>query len=67
MLWTGLVWLRIGTLGKVGNEPSDCIKCWELLNGCTSSTELVSWYGVKVLFGSWDVRVLAVMWLLHVP
>jgi hypothetical protein len=45
MLWTGFVWLRIGTLGKLGNEPLGCIKCWELLNGCTtcglsSSTQL---------------------------
>jgi hypothetical protein len=35
MLWTGLVWLRIGT-GKLGNEPSGSIKCWELPNGCTT-------------------------------
>jgi len=34
MAWTGLIWLRIGTGGghcKVGNEPSDSIKCGELL------------------------------------
>jgi hypothetical protein len=39
MLWTGLVWLRIGTGGgscKLGNEPSGSIKCWELSNGCTT-------------------------------
>jgi hypothetical protein len=33
MLWTGLVWLRIGTGGEssceLGNEPSSSIKCWE--------------------------------------
>jgi hypothetical protein len=27
-VWTGLVWLRIGT-GELGNEPSGSIKCWE--------------------------------------
>jgi hypothetical protein len=39
MLWTGLVWLRIGTGGiscELGNEPSGSIKCWELPNGCTT-------------------------------
>jgi hypothetical protein len=41
VLWTGLVWLRIGTGGESscerGNEPSGSIKCWELPSGCTSS------------------------------
>jgi hypothetical protein len=40
MLWTGLVWLRIGTGGEssceLGNEPPGSIKCWELPSGCTS-------------------------------
>jgi hypothetical protein len=25
-VWTGLIWLRIGTSGNSGNEPSDSIK-----------------------------------------
>jgi hypothetical protein len=33
VMWTGLVWLRIGTGGdsscEFGNEPSGSIKCWE--------------------------------------
>jgi hypothetical protein len=32
MLWTGLVWLRIGTdtgTCELGNEPLGSIKCWE--------------------------------------
>jgi hypothetical protein len=29
-VWTGLSWLRIGTVG--GNEPSGSIKCGELLD-----------------------------------
>jgi hypothetical protein len=34
MVWIGLIWLRIGTSGGLfehGNEPSDSIKCWEVL------------------------------------
>jgi hypothetical protein len=30
MLWIGLIWLRIGTNGEQGNEPSGTIKCWFL-------------------------------------
>jgi hypothetical protein len=30
VVWTGLVWLRIGT-GEYGNEPSGSIKCWETI------------------------------------
>jgi hypothetical protein len=32
MLWTGLVWLRIGKVEsscELGNDPSGSIKCWE--------------------------------------
>jgi hypothetical protein len=39
MLWTGLVWLRIGQMEsscELGNEPSGSIKCWELSSGCTT-------------------------------
>jgi hypothetical protein len=39
MLWTGLVWLRIGTGGELlwtQYAPSGSIKCWELPSGCTS-------------------------------
>jgi hypothetical protein len=35
MVWTGLIWLRIGTIGGVcehGNEPSGPKKCWEVLD-----------------------------------
>jgi hypothetical protein len=28
VMWTGLVWLRIGT-GELCIESSDCITCWE--------------------------------------
>jgi hypothetical protein len=34
MVWTGSVWLRIGTSGgscEQGDEPSGSIKCWEVL------------------------------------
>jgi hypothetical protein len=34
MVWTGLIWLRIGTSGgscEHGNETSGCIKFWEVL------------------------------------
>jgi hypothetical protein len=36
VVWTGLIWLRIGTSGPVGscehgNEPLSSIKCWEVL------------------------------------
>jgi hypothetical protein len=34
MVWTGLVWLRIGTVGgscEHGNEPSGSINVWEVL------------------------------------
>jgi hypothetical protein len=31
MMWTGLVWLRIGT-GEFGIEPSGSIKCWETID-----------------------------------
>jgi hypothetical protein len=35
VVWTGLIWLRIGTpmQGSCvhGNEPSGYIKCWEVL------------------------------------
>jgi hypothetical protein len=27
VVWTGVIWLRIGT----GNEPSTFIECWEVL------------------------------------
>jgi len=33
--WTGLIWLRIGTVGiscECGNEPSGSIKCGEFLD-----------------------------------
>jgi hypothetical protein len=40
MVWTGLVWLRIGTNGELscecGNEPSVSIKCWETNEGFTT-------------------------------
>jgi hypothetical protein len=29
---TGLIWLRIGTGGRLGNESSGVIKCGELLD-----------------------------------
>ena len=35
MAWTGLVWLKIGTIVgtcKGGNEPLGSIKCWEFLD-----------------------------------
>jgi hypothetical protein len=34
MAWIGLIWLRIGTSGRLfeyGNKPSGSIKCWEVL------------------------------------
>jgi hypothetical protein len=31
MVWIELIWLRIGTSGGHGNEPSGCIKCLEFL------------------------------------
>jgi hypothetical protein len=35
MVWTGLMWLRIGTSAagscEHGDEPSGSIKCWESL------------------------------------
>jgi hypothetical protein len=34
-VWTGLIWLRIGTAGgtcECGNENSGSIKCWEFLD-----------------------------------
>jgi len=34
-VWTGLIWLRIGTVGgcgEGGNEPSVSIKCKEFLD-----------------------------------
>jgi hypothetical protein len=30
VVWTGLVWFRIGTI-KHGNKPSGSMKCWEVL------------------------------------
>jgi hypothetical protein len=35
-MWTGLVWLRIGTGGvesccELGIEPSGSVKCWETI------------------------------------
>jgi hypothetical protein len=30
VIWTGLIWLRIGT-SEHGNEPSSPIKCWVVL------------------------------------
>jgi hypothetical protein len=30
LVWTGLIWLRIGT-GEHGNEPSGSIKFWGVL------------------------------------
>jgi hypothetical protein len=37
VLWTGLVWLRIGTGGELlCDEPSGSMKCWELPSGCTT-------------------------------
>jgi hypothetical protein len=30
VMWTGLVWLRIGT-GEFGIEPSGSLKCWETI------------------------------------
>jgi hypothetical protein len=35
VVWTGLVWLRIGTGGgcccEHGNEPPGSVECWEVL------------------------------------
>jgi hypothetical protein len=34
MVWTGLLWLRIGTSGELfesGNELLGFIKCWEFI------------------------------------
>jgi hypothetical protein len=34
MVWTGLIWLRIGTGGGLfehSDEPSGSVKCWEVL------------------------------------
>jgi hypothetical protein len=34
VLWTGLIWLKIGTVEgpcEHGNKPSGTIKCWEIL------------------------------------
>jgi hypothetical protein len=34
VMWTGLVWLRIGTGGdscEFGIEPSGSMKCWETI------------------------------------
>jgi len=34
-VWTGLIWLRIGTDGgtcEYSNEPSGSMKCWEFLD-----------------------------------
>jgi hypothetical protein len=34
VVWTGLIWLRIGPVEgpcEHGNESSDFIKCWEIL------------------------------------
>jgi hypothetical protein len=34
MVWTGLIWLRIGPVEvfcEHGNEPTSSIKCWEVL------------------------------------
>jgi hypothetical protein len=35
VVWTGLIWLRIGISEggsyEHGNEPLDSIKCWEVL------------------------------------
>jgi hypothetical protein len=55
-MWTGLVWLRIGTGGESSCEfdiePSGSIKCWESYQEISqlvasrvvlSSIELVSW------------------------
>jgi hypothetical protein len=39
-MWTGLVWLRIGT-GELCNEPSGSIKCWELPSGCTGCDKML--------------------------
>jgi hypothetical protein len=39
MLWSGLVWLRIGKVDsscELGNDTSGSIKCWELPSGCTA-------------------------------
>jgi hypothetical protein len=33
--WIGLAQDRYRWRGKLGNEPSGSIKCWELPNGCT--------------------------------
>jgi hypothetical protein len=33
VMLTGLVWLRIGTGGELGSEPSASIKCWETIEG----------------------------------
>jgi len=34
VVWTGSIWLRIGTAGTCdcGNEPSGSIKCWKILD-----------------------------------
>jgi hypothetical protein len=31
VIWIGLVWLRIGTGGELGVEPSGSIKCWDTI------------------------------------
>jgi hypothetical protein len=31
VVWTGFIWLWIGTTGGIGNGPSGSIKCWEIL------------------------------------
>jgi hypothetical protein len=34
VVWTALIWLRIGLVEgscEHGNEPSDSIKCWKVL------------------------------------
>jgi hypothetical protein len=39
-VWTGLMWLRIGTSGglfEVGNELSCCIKCRQFLDELRSN------------------------------
>jgi hypothetical protein len=39
VLWTGLVWLRIGIMEsscECGNKSVGSIKCWELSSGYTT-------------------------------
>jgi hypothetical protein len=41
MVWTGSIWLRIGT-SEHGDEPSGFIKCWEVAAQLAASQEGLS-------------------------